>query len=119
MSVPLTPAEFEAIAGEAAPEDMDACITLAQSMLDARTLCFYAGKDMEALPGLIRRTLKHYLAYQALAFSLAGGVAGALDTPLESGALGKFSFAAGVGARAHSPAAAALLPLLVSYAQCE
>lgn len=119
MSAPLTPAEFEAIAGEAAPEDLDACLTLAQSMLDARTLCFYAGKEMEALPGLVQRTLKRYLAYQAQAFSLAGGVAGALDAPLASATLGKFSFTAGVGAQAHSPAAAALLPLLVSYAQCE
>lgn len=119
MSACLTPAEFEAITGETAPEDFAACLTLAQSMLDARTLCFYAGKDMETLPALIQRSLTHYLAYQAHAFSLAGGVAGALDAPLASAALGKFSFTAGVGAQAHSPAAAALLPLLVSYAQCE
>ena len=119
MSAPLTPAEFEAITGEAAPEDLDACLTLAQTMLDARTLCFYAGRDAATLPGLIQRSLKHYCASQAQAISLAGGVAGVMEPPLAGGTLGKYSFTAGVGAKAFSPAAAALLPLLVSYAQCE
>ncbi len=115
----LTEEEYLAVTGEAAPADFAGCLTLAQSMLDARTLCFYAGRDMAALPGLIQRTLRLYLAYQAQAISHAGGVAAAMETPLQSGALGKFSFTNGVGARAHCPAAAALLPLLVSYAHCE
>ena len=115
----LTAAEYAAITGEAAPDDFDACLELSRSMLDARTLCYYAGRDVSALPGLIQRTLKHYCAYQTQAISLAGGVAAAMETPAESGSLGKFSFVAGVGGNAHCPAAAALLPLLVSYAQCE
>ena len=86
---------------------------------DARTLCFYAAREESALPGLIQRTLRHYLAYQAQAISLAGGVAGALEAPIKSATAGKFSFTAGVGENAHCPAAAALLPLLVSYARCD
>ena len=115
----LSEADYAAIIGEGAPEDFAACQTLAQSMLDARTLCFYADKETVTLPVLIERSLKQYLAYQTQAFSLAGGVAGVLDAPLESATLGKFSFKAGVGQNAHSTAAAALLPLLVSYARCE
>ena len=115
----LTPEEYRAVTGDAAPEDLDACVQLAQTMLDARTLCFYAGRDAAALPGLIQRTLKHYCAYQAQAISLAGGVAGVMEPPLEGGTLGKFSFTAGVGENAHCPTAAALLPLLVSYARCD
>ena len=111
--------EYEAIAGETAPEDFDACLNMAQSMLDARTLCFYAARAIDSLPELIRRALKHYCAYQTQAISLSGGVAGAAETPLSGASLGKFSFTAGVGANAHCPAAAALLPLLVSYAKCD
>ena len=62
---------------ETAPEDFDACLTMAQSMLDARTLCFYAARAIDSLPELIRRALKHYCAYQTQAISLSGGVAGA------------------------------------------
>jgi len=115
----LTQAEYTAITGEEAPEGFTACVTLAQNMLDARTLCFYAGRGAQSLPGLIRRTLKQYLAYQAQAISLAGGVAGVMEATVGSASLGKFSFTAGVGASAHCPAASALLPLLVSYARCE
>ena len=115
----LTQEEYAAITGEAAPEDFDACLTLARSMLDARTLCFYASRDIATLPGLIKRTLQHYCAYQTQALSLAGGVAGALETPVQSASLGNFNFTAGVGANAHCPAAATLLPILVSYAQCD
>ena len=115
----LTQAEYTAITGEAPPEDLAACLTLAQNMLDARTLCFYAGRAAATLPGLIQRTLKHYCAYQAQAISLAGGVAGALEAPIKSATAGKFSFTAGVGENAHCPTAAALLPLLVSYARCD
>lgn len=115
----LSQSEYAAITGEAAPEDFEPCLSLARTMLDARTLCFYEGKEVSALPGLIQRTLKHYCAYQTQALSLAGGVAGATEAPVQSGSLGKFSIASGVGANAHCPAAAALLPLLVSYARCE
>ncbi len=115
----LTEEEYLTVTGEAAPADFAGCLTLAQSMLDARTLCFYADRDAVTLPGLIQRTLQQYLAYQTQAISLAGGVASAMEAPVQSGALGKFSFTNGVGASAHCPAAAALLPLLVSYAHCE
>ena len=115
----LTAEEYAAITGEVSPDDFTACLDMAQSMLDARTLCYYAGRDAATLPGLIQRALKHYCAYQTQAISLAGGVAGVAEAPLAGGSLGKFSFTAGVGANAHCSAAAALLPLLVSYAQCE
>lgn len=115
----LTAEEYLAVTGESAPEDFAACLTLAQSMLDARTLCFYAQKDATALPVLVGRALRQYLAYQTQAVSLAGGVAGATEAPAASASLGKYSFTAGVGAGAHCPAAAALLPLLISYAQCD
>ncbi len=115
----LTAEAYAAVTGETAPEDFAACLTLAQSMLDARTLCFYAGREADALPGLIQRTLTQYLAYQTQAVSLAGGVAGASEAPAQSASLGRFSIASGVGTSAHCPAAAALLPLLISYAQCE
>ena len=115
----LTPEEYEGITGEAAPDDFAACLALTQSMLDARTLCFYAGRETDTLPGLIQRAIKHYCAYQTQAISQAGGVAGASETPLQSASLGNFSYTAGVGASAHCPAAAALLPLLVSYARCD
>lgn len=115
----LTQEEYLAITGEAAPEDFAACLELARSMLDARTLCFYASRDVSTLPGLIKRTLQHYCAYQTQAISQAGGVASALEAPAQSATLGKFSFTAGVGASAHCPAAATLLPILVSYAQCD
>ena len=36
----LTEEEYRILTGEAAPVDFDACLTLAQSILDARTLCF-------------------------------------------------------------------------------
>ncbi len=115
----LSAETYLAVTGELAPEDFPACLTLAQSMLDARTLCFYADKDEAALPALITRALTRYLVYQTQATSLAGGVAGVMETPQQSGSLGKYSFVGGVGGSAHCPAAAALLPLLVSYARCD
>ena len=114
----VTAETYTAITGETAPDDLAACVELAQSMLDARTLCFYAGRDIATLPGLIQRAYQHYCAYQAQAIHLAGGVAGTLEAPVASASLGKFSFTAGVGENAHCPAAAALLPLLISYASC-
>lgn len=115
----ITAEEYRTITGDAAPEDLDACLTLAQSMLDARTLCFYAGRAPETLPVLIGRALKQYGAYQAQAISRAGGVACANEAPAQNASLGKFSIAGGVGGNAHCPAAAALLPLLISYARCD
>ena len=115
----LTGAEYTAITGEEPPEDLAACVTLAQAMLDARTLCFYAGRAPDSLPVLIRRVLQQYLAYQAQAVSQAGGVAAANEAALQSATLGRFSIAGGVGGNAHCPAAAALLPLLISYARCD
>lgn len=115
----LTADEYAAFTGEPAPEDFAACLELARSMLDARTLCYYAGCDAAALPVLIQRALKQYCAYQTQAIHLGGGVAGVTEPSLAGGTLGKFSFTGGVGANAHCPAAAALLPLLVSYAQCD
>ena len=63
--------------------------------------------------------MQKYLAYQTQAISLSGGVAAAAEAPLQSATLGKYGFTAGVGANAHCPAAAALLPLLIGYANCE
>ena len=119
MSAPLSATDYAAITGEDAPADLEACIGLAQSMLDARTLCFYAGRAPESLPVLIRRVLQQYLAYQAQAVSQAGGVAAANEAAVQSATLGRFSIAGGVGGNAHCPAAAALLPLLISYARCD
>jgi len=115
----LTPEDYRAVTGDAAPEDLDACVQMAQTMLDARTLCFYAGRAPESLPVLIRRVLQQYLAYQAQAMSQAGGVAAANEAAVQSATLGRFSIAGGVGGNAHCPAAAALLPLLISYARCD
>ena len=115
----LTAEEYATITGEPAPADFAACLTLTQHMLDARTLCFYAGREPASLPGLILRALKHYCAYQTQAISTAGGVAAVNEAPVDSASLGKFSYTAGVGGNAHCPAAAALLPLLVSYARCD
>ncbi len=112
----LTSEAYAEITGETAPEDFAVCLDMAQGMLDARTLCFYANRDPATLPGQIQRALTLYLAYQTQAVSLAGGI---IEAPLTSGSLGKFSFTTGVGNSAHCPAAAALLPLLVSYARCE
>jgi len=50
---------------------------------------------------------------------LAGGPAALMEPQPQSGSLGQFSFVNGVGASAHCPAAAALLPLLTGYARCD
>ena len=115
----ITAEEYAAVTGEAAPEDLASCMALAQTMLDARTLCFYAGREATALPGIIQRTLSRFLIYQAQAVSVAGGVSAWAEPQAASVSLGKFSIASGVGTGAFCPAAAALLPLLISYAQCE
>ena len=115
----LTADEYRSITGEPAPEDFEPCQTLAQSMLDARTLGFYTAHDPDTLPALIRRALQQYLAYQTQAVCLAGGPAALMEPQPQSGSLGQFSFVNGVGASAHCPAAAALLPLLTGYARCD
>ena len=49
----LTADEYRSITSEPAPEDFEACQTLAQSMLDARTLGFYNAHDPDTLPALV------------------------------------------------------------------
>ena len=113
----LSALDYQALTGEEAPEDFAACLALAQEVLNAHTLGFYAGRDAATLPALIGQTLKHFLAFQTLAVIAAGGVAGAAEPPLAHASLGRFSYTAGAGAQAPCPAAATVLPLLVSYAR--
>lgn len=114
----ITVEEYAKITGELAPADFDACEPMACDILHAHTLYAYAGRDIKALPAYIGEHWKRAVALQVQAISQGGGIAALSEADANSVSLGRFSYSGGAGgatARLLSPAASALLPLLVAY----
>lgn len=115
--------EYAFFTGSLAPADFDKSVMLAQQIIDAHTLYAYIGRDLTAMPGIIQTTYKQAVAMQTMAISQQGGVAGSSEESYSSVTIGKFSMAGKTSTSQEaekseeliSPAARALLPLLVSY----
>lgn len=110
----LTSSEYAAITGEAAPSDFSVCLTLAEAMIDGRTLQYYAQVDLTSLPARILVWLKQAVAYQVQAISQTGGIAGATE-PQGGASLGRFASSA--PSQELCMPTASLLPYLVSWAR--
>lgn len=114
----ITADEYAQITGELAPADFDACEPMACDIIHAHTLYAYVGRDIEALPDYIADCWKRAVALQVQSISQGGGIAALSEVEMNTVSLGRFSYSGGTGravARIISPAASALLPLLVAY----
>lgn len=117
--------EYAYFTGSLAPADFDKSVMLAQQIIDAHTLYAYIGRDLTAMPGIIQTTYKQAVAMQTMAISQRGGVAGSTEENYSSVTIGEFSMAGrsttSTDAETQktdellSPAARALLPMLIAY----
>lgn len=125
LDVAITADDYQLFTGSLAPADFDKSVMLAQQIIDAHTLYAYVGRDISAMPGRIQLTYKQAIAMQTMAISQRGGVSGSSDESYSSVTIGKFSMAGRESSSTEaetqkndellSPAARALLPLLIAY----
>lgn len=125
LDVAITADDYQLFTGSLAPADFDKSAMLAQQIIDAHTLYAYVGRDLGTMPGIIQVTYKQAIAMQTMAISQRGGVSGSSDESYSSVTIGKFSMAGRESSSTEaetqkndellSPAARALLPLLVAY----
>lgn len=117
--------EYAYFTGSLAPADFDKSVMLAQQIIDAHTLYAYIGRDIASMPGIIQTTYKQAVAMQTMAISQRGGVAGSTEENYSSVTIGDFSMAGRSTTSTEaetqktdellSPAARALLPMLIAY----
>lgn len=125
LNIVISAEDYERFTGSLAPADFDKSVMLAQQIVDAHTLYAYVGRDLGAMPGIIQTTYKQAIAMQTMAISQRGGVSGSSDESYSSVTIGKFSMAGRESSSTEaetqkndellSPAARALLPLLIAY----
>lgn len=125
LDVAITADDYQLFTGSLALADFDKSVMLAQQIIDAHTLYAYVGRDMTAMPSRIQITYKQAIAMQTMAISQRGGVSGSSDESYSSVTIGKFSMAGRESSSTEaemqkndellSPAARALLPLLIAY----
>lgn len=125
LDVAITADDYQLFTGSLAPADFDKSVMLAQQIIDAHTLYAYVGRDMTAMSNRIQITYKQAIAMQTMAISQRGGVAGSTEENYSSVTIGQFSMAGRSTSTTEaetqkndellSPAAKALLPLLISY----
>lgn len=125
LDVAITADDYQLFTGSLAPADFDKSVMLAQQIIDAHTLYAYVGRDISAMPSRIQITYKQAIAMQTMAISQRGGVSGSSDESYSSVTIGKFSMAGRESSSTEaetqkndellSPAARALLPLLIAY----
>lgn len=125
LNIVISAEDYERFTGSLAPADFDKSVMLAQQIIDAHTLYAYVGRDLAAMPGIIQTTYKQAIAMQTMAISQRGGVAGSTEENYSSVTIGQFSMAgrsttsSGTEEKQNdellSPAAKALLPLLISF----
>lgn len=117
--------EYAYFTGSLAPADFDKSVMFAQQIIDAHTLYAYIGRDIASMPGIIQTTYKQAVAMQTMAISQRGGVAGSTEENYSSVTIGDFSMAGRSTTSTEaetqktdellSPAARALLPMLIAY----
>lgn len=117
--------EYAFFTGSLAPADFDKSVMLAQQIIDAHTLYAYIGRDLTAMPGIIQTTYKQAVAMQTMAISQRGGVAGSAEENYSSVTIGSFTMTGKSSTTTDaetqasdallSPAARALLPMLIAY----
>lgn len=110
----VTAVEYGTITGDTAPSDFDACLMLAEALIDGVTMQYYAQINIAALPAKVCAWLKQATAYQVQAIAQMGGVAGATE-PQGDVAIGKFR-ASAYTQKFCSPSAA-LVPFLIAWAR--
>ena len=110
--------EYVALSGQSPPENYQTLLSAAQELLHAHTLQQFRGQQ---LPCTAQMLFKRALSLQIQYMDRQGGLSGWTDAAIASGVtLGRFSMQ---HSSAHeptgliSPAAAALLPALTSYAR--
>ena len=112
----LTAEQYETYTGEAAPTDFDACLDMAESLVDLHTLNFFAQVSVSALPALVQKQLQRAVAYQVQAISQAGGVAGMTEPQAQSASVGKVSYSMAAQPALCAPAAQCI-PFLNAFAR--
>ena len=118
----ITAEEYAALTGLDAPEAFPALEAVAEELLHARTLQQFRRTDIPTLP---MTTFKRALALQISFMESRGGQEAWADPTMLTAeiTLGRFSIHNGGTSSAHAeaallaPAAAALLPTLMSYAR--
>jgi len=112
----LTAEQYATYTGEAAPSDFNACLDMAESLVDLHTLNFYAQVSVSALPAVVQKYLQRAVAYQVQAISQAGGIAGMTEPHTQSASVGKVSYSMAAQPALCAPAALCI-PFLLSYAR--
>lgn len=112
----LTAEQYMTYTGETPPDDFNACLDLAESIVDMQTLNFYAQRDVTALPSIVQRFLQRATAYQVQAISQRGGVSGMTEPQMQSASVGKVSYTIAANPTLCAPAALCI-PFLLSYAR--
>lgn len=114
--------EYLELTGYTAPADFLVCLAAAQEIVDAYTLYGYVGRDIEALPKVVRDRYKRALAMQTLYISQQGGVSAMSEGSPNSVTLGSFSYSGGNTASSQqnvssllSPAVRVFMPVLVAF----
>ena len=112
----LTAEQYATYTGEAAPSDFNACLDMAESLIDLHTLNFYAQVSVSALPVLVQKALQRAVAYQVQAISQMGGIAGMTEPHTQSASTGRVSYSMAAQPTLCAPAAMCI-PFLLSYAR--
>ena len=112
----LTSEQYLTYTGETPPADFNACLDLAESIVDLQTMNFYAQRDVSTLPTIVQKFLQRATAYQVQAISQRGGVAGMTEPQVQSASVGKVSYSMAASPALCAPAALCI-PFLLSYAR--
>lgn len=113
----LAAEQYATYTGEAVPADFNACLDMAESLVDLHTLNFYAQMTVTALPAVVQKYLQRAVAYQVQAISQAGGIAGMTEPHIQSASVGKVSYTVTTPTYTLCAPAAMCIPFLLSYAR--
>lgn len=118
----LTETEYATITGQSVPEGFAALAADAEAQLHTHTLWAFAGRDLDALPEIVRLTWQRALSWQVYYLHRQGGTAARAEGLLSAGfTIGDLSVnGAGTSgqsadADALSPVTRELLPLLLAF----
>lgn len=118
----LTATDYATITGQSVPEDFALLVDNAEQQLHTHTLWAFAGRDLDALPEIVRLTWQRALSWQVYYLHRQGGMAAQAEGILSAGySIGDLSVngtgASGQSASADalSPVTRELLPLLLAF----
>ncbi|MGN1020337.1 MAG: hypothetical protein ACI4O7_08165 [Aristaeellaceae bacterium] len=118
----LTETDYADITGQSVPEGFAALAADAETQLHTHTLCAFVGRDLDAMPEIVRLTWQRALSWQVYYLHRQGGTAARAEGLLSAGfTIGDLSVngagASGQSAESDtlSPVTRELLPLLMAF----